>query len=427
MHSKRPKFVSICLLALALSSLTGCWRQEPEPTITLTWWVTYAEDSAEYPTFEAIAKAYTAQSGHDVKLVAVPWSDIAPRGYGSTQLALEQEAGAGPDVWGPVPHNWTGGFVAESQVLALERKQIDDVIQYLDAALWACQVDDRQYGVPVLIDTIALIYNKKLAPAPPASFQELLDLARAQTDAAQDRWGLVLPLLSQYHTYPFIEGYGGYVFGCDRAHCALDDLGLNNEGAVRGVQLLVDLYLKEKLFPEPLADRETMTGYARQLFTSGRAAMLIDGSWALDEIRASGIDYGVATIPPLPGATRPPRPFTIVQAMYVGADSTHPDQAIELVNWIANAENVRALGETLGKIPVRRDILRAPDMRSNHEIQAWYEQAKIGRPLPNMLEMDSIWYPWGYALDTAIPGLVPVQDALDRAVDEFTSYFQDTE
>jgi arabinogalactan oligomer/maltooligosaccharide transport system substrate-binding protein len=275
------------------------------------------------------------------------------------------------------------------------------------------------------MDSVALIYNTELVPDPPQRFEQLLEIARAHTDAETDRWGLVLPLLSQYHTYPFIEGYDGYVFNCVRSECALDDIGLNNEGAVQGVQFLSDLYLREKLFPEPLADRAVMTGHALRLFTEGKAAMLIDGSWVIPQIRDSGISYGVTTIPPLPEATRAPRPLTIVQAMYVSASSSHPEQATDFINTVANQENVEALIEVLGKAPVRRDILRSPALRTNRELQAWYDQAAAGTPLPNMLEMDSIWRPWGQALDEAIPGLTPVQDALDQAVKEFQSYFQD--
>ncbi|MBN1582428.1 MAG: extracellular solute-binding protein [Anaerolineae bacterium] len=419
----RQKRTFIILTGTLFLALLGCQAQQSEETITLTWWITYAQDSQEYPTFQAIADAYAEKTGHRVELVSVPWSDIAPRGYGSTRLFLAQESGTGPDIWGPVPHNWTGGFVSEEQVLPLERTQIQSLAQYTDVALWACQVEQKQYGLPVLMDSLALIYNSDLVPEPPTSFEQLIDIARANTDAEADRWGLVLPLVSQYHTYPFIEGYGGYVFNCARDECALEDIGLNNEGAVQGIQLVSDLYLKEKLFPEPLIDREVMDSYALKLFAGGKAAMLIDGSWSLPEIQDSGIDYGVTSIPPMPGATRAPKPLTIIQAMYASSSSPHPEQAIDLINTVANQENVEALIQVLGKTPVRKDILRSPAFRTDREMQAWYDQAAAGTPLPNMPEMDLIWRPWGQALEEAVPGLTPVQDALNQAVDEFNSYF----
>jgi len=404
--------------------LVACLRQQtPEPTV-LTWWITYAQDSAEYPAFQSIAEAFEKQTGVGVKLVSVAWSDIAPRGYGNTRLMQAQKEGNGPDLWGPLPHNWTAAFVAEGQVRALERTQIDNALQYLETALWSCQVEETQYGLPVLFDSIALIYNKALLAVPPKSMDELLALARAHTDPAQDRWGLVLPLVGPYHTYPFIEGYGGYAFRCERNQCDINDIGLNNEGAVRGIQLLSDLYVKQKLFPEPLIDGEVMNEYALNLFTAGRAAMLIDGPWVEAQIRAAGIDYGVAPIPPMPGATRAPRPFTLFQTMYISAYTAHPDETIALVNYIAGPEGVQTLQKALGRVPVRRDILRSATFRNNEIVQGWYTQAIEGVPLPALPEMESLWYPWGYALQVAVPGLVPVQDALDQAVNEFKSYFK---
>lgn len=420
-----PILKRLCICLLSVLVFAGCLNRQTEEAISLTWWITYAEDSAEYPAFQAVVEAFSAQTGYQVDLVSVPWTDIAPKGYGSTALMLAQEEDIGPDVWGPVPHNWTAGFVAEGQVSSLDRTRIENAIQYLDAALWSCQVGEIQYGLPVLFDSVALIYNKNLIAEPPKTFDELLTLARAQTDPAQDRWGLVLPLLSQYHTYPFIEGYGGYTFQCDQAECNLGDIGLNNEGAVRGVQLLSDLYLKEKLFPEPLADRTQMTSYALNLFTAGRAAMLIDGPWVEPQLQAAGIDYGVVALPVLPEGTRAPRPFTTFQAMYVAADTAHLDESIALLNYVASPKSIETLQAALGRIPVRRDIVRSAAFRNNLALQGWYNQAAGGVPLPGLPEMDSLWYPWGHALDLAIPGLVPVQDALDQAVTEFKSYFED--
>ena len=58
------KRVLFCLLSVLL--LAGCLNRQPEEAITLTWWITYAEESAEYPAFEAIAEAFTEQTGYEV-------------------------------------------------------------------------------------------------------------------------------------------------------------------------------------------------------------------------------------------------------------------------------------------------------------------------------------------------------------------------
>ena len=83
-----------------------------------------------------------------------------------------------------------------------------------------------------------------------------------------------------------------------------------------------------------------------------------------------------------------------------------------------------ALQEALGKAPVRRDVLRQPALRENRELATWYDQAANGVLLPQAPELGYVWAPWARALDEAIPGLTPVQEALDQAVEQIKSYIE---
>jgi arabinogalactan oligomer/maltooligosaccharide transport system substrate-binding protein len=419
----------LLVASITIAPLAGCLRSKPEPVLHLTWWITYAPDSVEYPAFQTIAETYTEQTGTVIDLHSVPWDDIASRGGMATRLALTIESGEGPDLWGPVPHTWVGPYVDQGLVLALEPAQVQDRGQVVDVAVRASRWHGVQYAMPILMDSIALIYNQAMVPEPPQSFEEIFEIAQGLTDAENDRWGLVLPLTSQSHAYPFMDGYGGYIFGCHVTEsgddqCDLGDIGLNNEGAVRGIQLMADLYLKEKLFPEPLADRSVMHEHALNLFTEGQAAMLIDGPWALPEIRASPVQYGVASLPTLPDTSKEPRPLTVVHSLAISADTAYPDQAIDFLNHVSSPESVAALVDALHKAPVRRDVLRAPALSENREVRVWHDQAAYGVLLPNVPEFGYVWAPWARALDEAIPGLKPVPEALDQAVEQIRGYIE---
>lgn len=389
--------------------LVGCWGRQTAEVITITWWVPYSPDDAVYSVLQGLAEGYTARTGCQVRLESVPWDEMRPRpgGWATTTSQGRRP----PDVWGPVPHSWAGAFADNGQAMPLDLQ----MGKYLDVAVGACRYKDRQYCLPLLADTVALIYNKALVPDPPGSFEELIDLVKGLNDPERGRWGLVVPLMSPYHVYPFMEGYGGYVFACDRARCNPTDIGLNNEGSVRGIQLLSDLYVK-KLLPDPLADRATTHDYAVRAFADGRAAMLIDGSWSLAAIRDGGVDYGVAPLPPLPGAERRPRSFVLVDALYVNSRTARLAEAVALLKELSTPESMVALQKAMGKTPVRRDVLRMAEFRTDHEMRVWREQVEWGEPLPNLPEMEAVWGPWEQALEEAIPGLVPPQDALDRAV-----------
>jgi maltose-binding protein MalE len=163
---------------------------------------------------------------------------------------------------------------------------------------------------------------------------------------------------------------------------------------------------------------------AVRLFVEGKAGMLIDGPWVLPQIQAAGIDYGVSAIPELPEGTRSPRALTLVHVLAANASTAHLGEATDLMNYLAGPEAIVALQDVLGKAPVRRDILRQQPLREDRELATWYEQAASGVLLPQAPEMGYVWAPWARALDEAIPGLKPVQDALDQAVEQIQGYIE---
>jgi len=84
-------------------------------------------------------------------------------------------------------------------------------------------------------------------------------------------WGLVFNIGEPLWLVPWLGGFGGWM---------LDDLTdmptLNSAAMTGALQLLRDLSSTYKVVP-PECDYET----ARVLFEEGKAAMLIDGDWAL--------------------------------------------------------------------------------------------------------------------------------------------------
>jgi maltose-binding protein MalE len=430
----------VLLQAIALA---GCLGQDPEPIIRLTWWIPYAADSREYPAFQAITEAFTEQTGTIVELVSVPWEDIAPRGSADPRLSLLIESGDGPDLWGPVPHPWIEPYVSRDQALALDPKRIRNQGQYDDLALRASRLHGQQYALPLLMDAVALIHNRSLVPKPPSTFEQFVEVAQMHTEPNSGRWGLALPLLSPTHAYPFMAGYGGYIFRCQIAAgaaaggdadsheatsgaaangsaagdyaCDPKDIGLNNAGSVQGIQLVSDLYVQERVLSSVLADRSQMHQGATQLFIEGKAAMLIDGPWVVSALRESEIDYGVAPLPVLPGASVPPRPLTVVHVLTASAYTGHPDQVLQLMNAIAAPESIASLSGALNKAPVRRDGVRQSQLEHT---KTWRDQASQGVLLPPLPELDVVWTPWARALAEAIPGLRPVQEAMDQAVEQ---------
>jgi maltose-binding protein MalE len=108
----------------------------------------------------------------------------------------------------------------------------------------------------------------------------------------------------------------------------------------------------------------------------------------------------------------------VVQAIYLNAASSHPEEARALLSHIGSESTMVALQQALGTIPVRRDVLRSPALGNSEVLRAWYEHIAAGVPLPNVPELDTLWGLWSQALEVAVPGLTPVDEALQAAVDE---------
>ena len=415
--SRKGPILAGLTLALVLVSSACQWGAEPDPPTVLTWWITYSEDSQEYATFEAIAQAYMEQvEGVEIELVSVPWDGIAPRGIGLSQLDQALDPGPGPDLWGPVPCKWTGPLVEKEQAAALDAVELPGQVFYTDVAVQACSVGGTLYSLPVLMDSVALIYNRELISELPATFADLVSLAKQLASSEDKKWALALPLLSPYHIYPFLDGYGGYIFGWGENGWEPQDIGLQNEGAVRGTRYLSSLYTSQHLFPDALADRTVMYDRSIELFASGQAATLIEGAWVLPQLEASGIDYDVAPIPLLPASEETPHSLTLVQGIYVSATSEHSQETLGLLSYLGGEESVIALQHAMGTIPVRRDLLRNPALRDTPALRTWYDLASAGVALPNVSDLDTVWQPWGEALEVAIPGLTPADQALQDAV-----------
>jgi maltose-binding protein MalE len=105
----------------------------------------------------------------------------------------------------------------------------------------------------------------------------------------------------------------------------------------------------------------------------------------------------------------------VVHGLIANAFTEHPGQVVELMNHVASPENIAALSGTLNKPPARRDVVRQAQLE---HARLWYEQASHGALLPPIPELDVIWTPWARALAEAVPGLRPVQEAMDEAMEQ---------
>jgi Maltose-binding periplasmic proteins/domains len=340
-----------------------------KPDHLLVW----ANDDANHlKAVQQMAEAYGQAHGIRVEVVPVSAAEQVQK------LALAAPSGQGPDLFFQ-PQDRLGDIVLQGLA---EPVDTDDSVMagYSEAALSAVRYDGRMYGYPVSIETYALYYNKELVPNPPATIEEAASMAAGLTDPSQDRYGyLMMP--DFYYTIPFIVNYGGYVFGGEAGHYDAGDIGLNNEGAVAGLQSF-------QKFAKDVAIPETVTiDIINTLFAEGKAGMAVNGLWSLKTYQEQlGDKLGTAPLPAVNGKSSPS--FVGVKSWFISSYSEYPEAAMDLAVYLTNDDNARLYHETTGEIPARTAV---QDAIKDESYQGFVKQIESGIPMPNIPEMTPIW------------------------------------
>ena len=218
-------------------------------------------------------------------------------------------------------------------------------------------------------------------------------------------YGFVRQEGDPYHFFPIQTAFGGYVFGAnpDGTYRA-DDVGIDNSGSIESLEWLEEM-VQSGYTPAGL----DWDGY-HVVFENGEAAMIITGPWALDRLRQSNIDYGIA---PIPGGGRP---FLGVQGFMVSAFSENiPMATAFLTEFVAEAEPMLTLYERGGRPPA---FIEALEMVDDPDMLAFGEAGREGLPMPAIPEMSAVWSSWGDAVTLVMQGQVSAREAFENAAEQ---------
>jgi multiple sugar transport system substrate-binding protein len=219
-----------------------------------------------------------------------------------------------------------------------------DISMYNKAMIDGMTVDGTLRAIPYDAEPMVLYYNKDLLAAagvtePGTSYttsQFVSDLKALTKDGVS---GLAVP-----------PGFGsgpGLPLAFANGHEPVKDgnLDLTNQGMVEGQQFAFDLAAKDKVAGAPQAS--DTTDVAEQQFTSGKAAMIIDGPWMYDALTTKG-NVGVAVISSDSG-----KGIGMIQGsgFAIAASCKDKDAAFKNIMKITTPEVVGAVGASRGTVP----------------------------------------------------------------------------
>lgn len=378
-------------VALVVSMLSGCAPASSSKTITL-W---HPWGGAELTALKEAIKAYQAENP-DTEIIALQ----VPSDRLQDKYLRSAAANGGPDLLIGAT-DWIGKF-AQSEVVAPLDDQIPEpqLQRYQNVALSALRYKGKLYALPESLETVALYYNKAMLPSgPPKTIESLFVRANSR-----DYWSgdYLLAYNTQfYFTAGYLFGWGGKLLDAE------GQSRVDSPGAVRWLG-----FLKE-MREHPRFAAKSDYGYADALFRERKAAMTINGPWALgDYQQVLGKDLGVATLPMVEEMV-PAMPFVGIKCMMFNPNSTgaRREQALDFANYFTSASNMTRMLEIAGHVPAIKGI-SIPD---DHPLAAFERQAKWGTPLPPDPEMKEVWTPMDKAIEEVLTGVNPPPKAIANA------------
>ena len=256
-------------------------------------------------------------------------------------------------------------------------------------AIDAVTYEGEVYGLPFSVENTAFFRNPELVPEAPETWDDVRAIAEAL--AEEGKIGYVIQQADPWHSYTVVSAFGGYVFGYEEG-VGYDpsDVGLDSEGTIGAYEFLGNL-IADGLMPASL-NQETMW----ELFTSGEAAMMVTGPWALNTLDEAGIPYEVSPAPAGPGG--PARPFIGVRAFMISSFSENATNAqIFLSEFVATDDSMQALFDATGRPSAWLNV-EADDPI----LDAFAAAGAEGAPQPAIPEMGAVWESWTNQMDLSL-------------------------
>ena len=370
---KRKKSVIALLLASMMTmSLVGCSSSKDEASNGenyLTVWSHLTPD--EVKAIAPIAEKWGQENGVNVKFV---------EDKGDMQAYMQAaNSSKGPDMMFGLPHDNLGTFEKAGLFAEVPEGLLNKDDYTSEQLIDAVTLNGKQYAVPLAQETTSLFYNKDLVKEVPETMEEVVEIGKEK--------GFVFDVANFYPTYGLIAANGGYVYKNNNGTLDPTDIGLNNEGAIKGYQFIHDLVVKDKLISVD------MTGdIASGEFMNGNAAFYISGPWDVKSFQDAGVNFGVVPFPTLGGNNV--KSFMGVQTAFVSSKSKNQELAWDLAKYLSeNTSDI--LLNTGNRIPVLKSVVESEEFAKNEYMLNFAEQTKVADPMPNIPEVQAMWGPAG--------------------------------
>ncbi|TLS42829.1 extracellular solute-binding protein [Streptomyces montanus] len=410
----RRGIAATALMASLALTATACGgddsgSDQSDGPLTITWWDT-SNATNEAPTYRALAKDFEkANPGIKVKYVNVPFDqaqnkfDTAAGSKGAPDI-LRSEVG------------WTPAFAKKSFFLPLDGTEaLADQGKFQPSLIEQAKYDGKTYGVPLVTDTLALVYNKAIfkkagIDEAPATWDDLKSAAAKikQKAGVDGYWGST----QAYYAQSFLYGEGA-----DTVDADAKKITVRSPAAVKGYETWESLFDGKGLHK---ADT-TADAYAhiQEAFVSGKVASIVQGPWEITNFYKGSAfkdkgNLGIATVPA--GSTgkagAPTGGHNL--SVYAGSDKAHQDASLKFLKFMTSAKSQETIALKNSTLPTRDDAYTA-EVKADPGIAGYQKVLSSAQPRPALPEYSSLWGPLDTELNKVAGGNEPLDKGLSNA------------
>lgn len=229
---------------------------------------------------------------------------------------------------------------------------------------------DEIWGVPLSAGLhLLLYYNKELVEEPPQDTATMIVVAQELT--GEERYGLAMNYRDPLWLLPWLCGFGGWLVDEDGQPT------LDTAAMVEALRFLHELKFEYRVLP-PEADYDR----ADELFQEGKAAMLVNGHWALAGYRErEDLKWGVVPLPTVTETGLTPSPLVTGHYFVIGSDV--PEQKLEavrlLVEYMTASQRQLEWMRQFDTLPTNKGALNDESVHSDPLWQVSVAQMLAGR------------------------------------------------
>ncbi|MFF9276084.1 extracellular solute-binding protein [Streptomyces griseosporeus] len=397
----------VASLALAATACGGSDSDgKADGPVTITWWDT-SNATNEAPTYQALIKEFEA-ANKDIK---VKYVNVQ---FDQAQNKFDTAAGSkgAPDVLRSEV-GWTPAFAKKGYFLPLDGTEaLTDQAKFQPSLIKQAQYEGKTYGVPLVTDTLAFVYNKQLfakagIKEAPKTWDDLKKAAATIKDktGVDGYWGST----ASYYAQPFLYGEG-----TDLVNADAKKLTVNSAEAKKGYGTWLSLFDGKGLHK---ADT-TADAYAhiQDAFVNGKVAAIIQGPWELTNFYKGSAfkdksNLGIATVPAGSAGKAGAPTGGHNLSVYAGSDEAHQKAALKFVNFMTSAKSQTAIALKNSTLPTRDDAYTA-EVKADPGIAGYQTVLPAAQPRPALPEYSSLLGP----LDTELAKIAGGKESLDKGL-----------